>query len=109
MDKAVVHIYNGILLSHKKGYTWVSSNEVDEPRAYYAEWSESEREKQISYINTYICKLERWYSWALQMQGSNGDADIRNRLVDMGWGEEGEAGTNGESSMETYTLTYVSR
>ena len=43
------------------------------------------------------------------MQGSNGDADIRNRLVDMGWGEEGEAGTNGESSMETYTLTYVSR
>ena len=37
------------------------------------------------------------------MQGSSGDADIRNRLVDMGWGEEGEGGTNGESSMETYT------
>ena len=43
------------------------------------------------------------------MQGSNGYADIRNRLVDMGWGEEGESVTNGESSMETYTLTYVSR
>ena len=28
---------NGILLSHKKERIWVSSNEVDEPRAYYTE------------------------------------------------------------------------
>ena len=34
MDKkAVVHIYNGTLLSHKKECIWVSPNEVDEPRA----------------------------------------------------------------------------
>jgi len=46
MDKeAVVHIYNAILLSHKKERIWVSSNEVDEPRAYYTEWSKSERER----------------------------------------------------------------
>ena len=45
MDKeAMVHIYNGILLSHKKEHIWVSPNEVDEPRAYYTEWSKSERE-----------------------------------------------------------------
>ena len=32
MDKeVVVHIHNGILLSHKKEHIWVSSNEVDEP------------------------------------------------------------------------------
>ena len=30
--KAVVHIYNGILLSHKKECIWVSANEVDEPK-----------------------------------------------------------------------------
>ena len=30
----MVHIYNGILLSHKNN-TWVSSTEVDEPRACY--------------------------------------------------------------------------
>ena len=37
MDKeAVVHTYNGILLSHKKEHIRVSSN-VDEPRAYYTE------------------------------------------------------------------------
>ena len=46
MDKEdVVHIYNGILLSHKKEHIWVSSKEVDEPRAYYTEWSKSERQK----------------------------------------------------------------
>ena len=29
----------------KKESIWVGSNEVDEPRAYYTEWSKSEREK----------------------------------------------------------------
>ena len=51
MDKeAEVHIYNagdnGIWLSDKKECIWVSANEVDEPRAYYTEWSKSE-EKSI--------------------------------------------------------------
>ena len=55
MDKEdAVHTYNGMLLGHKKELIWVSSNEVDEPRAYYTEWSKSERERQISYINACI-------------------------------------------------------
>ena len=38
MDKeVVVHIHNGILLNCKKECILVSSNEVDEPRAYYTE------------------------------------------------------------------------
>ena len=41
----VVHIYNGILLSYKKEHIWVNFDEVDEPRTYYTEWSESERER----------------------------------------------------------------
>ena len=46
MDKEViVHIHNGILLRHKTECVWVSSNEVDEPTAYYTEWSKSERER----------------------------------------------------------------
>ena len=40
----VVHVHNGTLLSHKKEHVWVSSNGVDEPRAYSTEWSKSERE-----------------------------------------------------------------
>jgi len=109
MDKeAVVHIYNGILLSHKKEHIWVSSNEVDEPRSYYTEWSKSARERQILYINAYIWSLERWYWWTY-FQGSSEDIDVENRLMDTRQREEGEDGTNGESSMETYTLPYVNR
>ena len=52
LDKeAVLHIHNEILLSQKKEHIWGSSNEVDEPRTYYTEWSKSEREKQIPCIN----------------------------------------------------------
>ena len=46
MDKeAVVHIHDVILLNHKKEHIWASSDEMDEPRTYYTEWSESERKK----------------------------------------------------------------
>ena len=62
-------------LAIKREHIWVSSNEVDEPRAYYTEWSKSERGKQISYINTYTWNLERWYWWTY-LHGSNGDTDI---------------------------------
>ena len=106
--EVMVHIYNGILLSHKKEFIWVSSNEVDEPRNYNTEWSKSEREKQMSYTNVYIWNLEGWY-WQICSQSSNGDADIENTLMDKGWGEEGEGQINGESSMDAYTLTYVKR
>ena len=58
MDKeAVVHIYNGILLTYKKEHIWVSTNEVDEPRAYYTERSKSEREKNKHHILMQICGI----------------------------------------------------
>ena len=61
MDKEVVlHIHNGMLLNYKTEHIWVSSNEVDETGDYYTEWSKSERERPIQYINTYICNLEKW-------------------------------------------------
>ena len=44
IDKeVVVHIHNGIKLSHKKEHIWFSPN--DEPRTYYTEWCKSERER----------------------------------------------------------------
>ena len=76
----------------KKECIWVSCNEVHELRAYYTEWSTSEREKQI-HINAYIWNLERWYWWPY-LQGSNGDAVVQYRFVDI-------VG-KGESSTETY-------
>ena len=80
MDKEVmVHIHNGILLSHKQEHISVSSNEVNEPRTYYTERSESERERYILYIQ----KLEKWYL-RIYLQGNNGETDIENRLMDVG-------------------------
>ena len=60
--------------------------------------NKSERKKQISHINAHIWNLGKWYWWTY-LQGSSGNADIGNRLVDTVG--EGEGGTNGESSMET--------
>ena len=58
MDKEdVVHTYNGILLSHKKEQNWAICRDLDGPRVSHTEWSKSEREKQISYINAYACML----------------------------------------------------
>ena len=37
--EVVVRMYSGVLLSHKKERIWVSSSEVDEPRACDTEWS----------------------------------------------------------------------
>ena len=46
MDKeAVVHVYKGMLFSHKKELIWVSPSEEDETRDYNTEESKSEREK----------------------------------------------------------------
>ena len=55
----VAHVYNGILLSHKKKWNCVICHEVDGPIVCHTEWSKSEREKQIPYANTYIWNLKK--------------------------------------------------
>ena len=64
-----------IQFSYKKECNWISSNEEDEPRVYYTEWSKLEREGQVSYIKAHIWNLERWYWWSY-LQVSTGDTDI---------------------------------
>ena len=46
-----------------------------------------QKERQISCSKAYIRNLEKWY-WRIYLQGSNGETDIENRLMDMGKGEE---------------------
>ena len=54
IDKeAVVHIHNGLLLSHKKECPWLNYKEGDEPRAYFTEWSQEEKEKYHILTNIY--------------------------------------------------------
>ena len=89
MDKEdVVHIYNGILLSHEKEQNWVICRDVDGPRDCHTEWSNSEREKQISYINAYMWNLEKWYRWT-SLQGRNRDTDVENKCMDTKRGSGG--------------------
>ena len=100
----MVHIYNVILLSHKKEWMWIIWTDVDGSRACYTEWSKSEREKQISYINPCICNLEKWCWWKY-LQGGNRDTDVGNRLADSVGKWEGAM--NWENSIDMYTLPCV--
>ena len=53
-----MHIYNGILLSHKKEWNNAICSHIDGPRVKYTEWSKSDRERQISYNITYMWNLK---------------------------------------------------
>ena len=84
--------YNGILLGHKKEWNNVICRDVDGPRDCHTEWSKSEGEKQISYINAYMWNLEKWYRWT-SLQGRNRDTDVENKHMDTkgergGWWDE---------------------
>ena len=61
MDKeAVVHVYNGILLSHKKEYILVSLMRWMNPEPIIQS-EVSQKENKYHILNTYIWNLKRWY------------------------------------------------
>ena len=46
MDKVVVHIHSGILLSHKnKNEMMPFCSSMDTPRDYHTKWNKSDRER----------------------------------------------------------------
>ena len=111
MDKEhVVHIYNGILLGHKKEQNWVIGRDVYGPRDCHTEWSKSEREKQISYVNAYMWNLEKWYRWT-GLQGKNRDTNVENKCMDTKGGKWGQVGggdgMNCEIGIDMYTLACI--
>ena len=92
MDKEdMVHIYNGILLSHKKEWNNAICNNMDGPRDYHTKGSKSERERQIPYDITYMWNLK--YNTNEPIYKTETDTDTENRLVvakgDGGWGRDG--------------------
>ena len=62
MDKeVVVHIHNGILLSHEKECIWVSPDKVDEPRTHYRmNWV---RKRKINIVRRTDAKAESPILW----------------------------------------------
>ena len=101
MDKEVIHIHNGILLSNEKEWIWVSWIEVDDPRACYTEWSKSEREKQISHMSTYIWNLEKnGTDWPIYKAG----IETRTQKMDL-WAQCG--GKQRVGWVEREALKYI--
>ena len=59
MDKEdAVHIYNRILLSHQQEWKNAFCKDMDGPRQCHTDWSNSARERQMSYDSCYICNLK---------------------------------------------------
>ena len=54
----MVHIYNGILLSHQKEWNNAICGSMDGPRDYHTKWGKSDRETQIPYDITYMWNLK---------------------------------------------------
>ena len=84
----MVHIYNEIILSHRREWNHIIYRDVYRSKICHTEWSKSEREKQILYINTGMWNLERWDRWPY-FQGRNRDTDAENRLDMQGVGRVG--------------------
>ena len=100
MDKEdVVHIYNGILLSHKKEQNWVICRDMDGSRDCHTEWSKSESEKQILYIISYMWNLEKWYRWT-SLHGRNRDTDLENKRMGTKGGKWLAGGGGGVMNLE---------
>ena len=59
MDKDVVHIYNGILFSHKNERSNAVCSHMDGPRDDHTMWSEQDRERQISYEIAWMQNLKK--------------------------------------------------
>ena len=98
------------MLSRKKEWNWVFCRDVDGSRDYHTEWSKSEREKQISYINAYMWYLEKWCRWT-RLQGRNIDTCREQTYGHQGGkagvGDGGGGGMNWEIGIDIYTLICI--
>ena len=99
MDKEDgVHIYSGVLLSHKNEQNCAIYINVDGPRDFHIEWSKSEREKQILYI-IYKWSLKKFYRWTY-LQSRNREIDAENKCMDI-------KGRRGRGELGDLGLTYI--
>ena len=103
MDKEdVVHIYNGILLSHYKEWNTAICNNTEGPRDYHTKWNKSDKERQISYHIAYMWNLKK----IIQM-----NLFTKQRLTDLETSlitkEESEGKDRLGVWIDTYTLLYL--
>ena len=101
--------HNGILLSYKKEWNNAICSNMDGPGDDHIKWSNSDREKQISYDIAYMQnlkkKLKKWYKWTY-LQNINKLTNIETR--DQIYGYPGELCREGEIESLGLTCTYCS-
>ena len=77
MEKDVIYIHSGILLSHKKEWNNTICSSMDGPRDYHNKWSNSKKGKY--YMILLIPNLRKWYK--LVIHKIDIDSDIENNLI----------------------------
>ena len=94
MDKEdVVHIHNGILLSHKKWKNPTICSNMDGAGGYYAQWNNPSGEREIPNDFTHLWSIRT--KEKLKEQNSSGITEPRNGLTGTkgkGTGEDGWVG-----------------
>ena len=100
----MVHIYNGILLSHKKEWNNSICINMDGPRDCHTEWSKSDREKQISYDIVYMWGLKKCYKWTC-LQNRNRVTDVGNKPYGY-LGGKGRRDRLGDQDWHIHTTIY---
>ena len=74
----MVHIHNGMLLSHKKEWNNAICSNMDATRDSHTKWSTSERKRKTPYdINLYV-ESKIWHKY---LQNRKRLTDIENRYV----------------------------
>ena len=81
-------MYNGILLSQRKGCDNAIHSNMDEPRDYHAKWSMLVRERQVSYDITYVQDLKKWCKW-IYLLNRNTLTDTENKVMVTKWVRKG--------------------
>ena len=94
MDKEdVVHIHNGILLSHKQRKNPTICSNMDGPGGYYAQWNKPSREREIPNDFTHLWSIRT--KEKLKEQNSSKITEPKNGLTGTkgkGTGEDGWVG-----------------
>ena len=103
MDKEnVVHVYNGILLSHQKQWNNAICGNMDELGDYHTKWSKSDRERQISYDIAYMWNLKKMIQMNLFTKQKQ---THRLREGTYGyWGKGLQGGIDWDFRIDMYTL-----
>ena len=98
-QEGMIHISNGMLLSHKKEPNWVICRDVDGPWGCQIEWI-SQKEKNKYHILMHICGI--WKKIGIDDFTCKTKTDEENRCMDI----KGEGGVRWTERLELTQIHY---